>query len=85
MSAETTTGKLIANLSSAYGSIGEECPKLRRAAGEVRYELRYRCSLSPLLGIRYARPLGDGAHVSDKQTRIVIVVVNLGQETEVNQ
>jgi len=37
MCAETTTGKLIANLPRPYESIGEECPILRRAVGEVRY------------------------------------------------
>lgn len=37
MSAETTTGKLIANLPRACDSIGKEFPILGRAVGEVRY------------------------------------------------
>lgn len=34
---ETIAGKLIANFSRAYDSIGEVFPILRRAVGEVRY------------------------------------------------
>jgi hypothetical protein len=37
MSAETTTGKLIANLPRADDSIGEKRPILRQAVGEICY------------------------------------------------
>lgn len=69
MSAQTTTGKLIANLSSAYGSIGEECPILRRAAGEVRDGLRYHLNLSLLMGIRYV--LAQGEFVLARNIKLV--------------